>query len=165
MKNKTYNLIFLLSVLLFGCRNHAKYKTLVNADDYSLIKQPEQCFTATFEKDSAFFKYKTLPNGKIRGMLTIKYAEPEPLAVEKNFYHGEIKGRFTNDTLFADYIFANGKKMGIYRNPLAFLKKDNKLVLGFGAYVNYLGKTWLMNHQAINFNKGRFQFMPAKCNL
>ena len=50
-------------------------------------------------------------------------------------------------------------------NPLAFLKKDNKLVLGFGAYVNYLGKTWLMNHQAINFNKGRFQFMPAKCNL
>ncbi len=156
-------LIFLIPALLSGCQNHTKYKTPVNADDYNLIQQPEQCFIATFQKDSAFFKYKTLPNGKIRGMLTIKYAEPELLAVEKNFYHGEIKGRFNKDTLFADYIFANGKKMGIYRNPLAFLKEDKKLVLGFGAYVNYLGKTWLMNHRAINFTKGRFQFAPTNC--
>ena len=163
MKNHTYKLIFIISAFLFGCQ-HSKNSAPLNNDDYSLIQRPEQCFLATFQKDSAFLKFKTLSNGKIRGKLIIKYAELEPLAVEKEFYHGEIKGQFTKDTLFADYLFADGNKLGIYRNPLAFLKKGNKLVLGFGAYVNYLGKTWLIHHQSINFDKCRFQFVPAACN-
>src|SRR5258708_11745554 len=161
MKNEIYKVIFFVSVFLFSCNRGTK-NTMRNDDNYKLIQGPEQCYTAIYQKDSAFLRFKTLPDGKIRGSLVIKYAEPEPDALEKEFYHGQIKGQFNMDTLFADYFFADGTKSTLYRNPIALLKKNNKLVLGFGAIKSYLGKSWLMNHQAINFNKGRFQFVPAE---
>ena len=163
MKNEIYKLIFLAPLLLFSCNRHKNIPP-VPADSYKLNKNPERCFTAVYQKDSAFLKYKTAPDGKIQGRLTLKYAEPEPMAVAKEFDHGEIKGKFTKDTLFADYIFADGAGKTIYRNPLALLKKDNKLILGFGVTINYLGRTWFRDHHAINFSKSRFQFAPAACN-
>jgi len=162
MKNKIYKLIFLAPLVLFSCNQH-KNIPQVHADSYRLNKNPERCFVAVYQKDSAFLKYKTAPDGNIQGRLTLKYAEPEPMAVEKEFDHGEIKGKFTKDTLFADYVFADGDNKTIYRNPLAMLKKGNKLVLGFGVTINYLGRTWFRDHRAINFNKSRFQFVAAEC--
>jgi hypothetical protein len=163
LKNQIYNLIFFISVFLFGCNRGTK-NTAPQPDSYKLIKSPEQCFIAVYQKDSAFLKFKTMPNHKIQGRLVIKYAELEPDALQKEFYHGEITGKFSRDTLFADYIFADGKNGTLYRNPIALLRKNNKLVLGSGAIENYLGKSWFINHKAINFNKSRFQFVPAKCN-
>jgi len=151
-----------IMILCFSC-NFENNTVLRNKNSYQLMKGPEQCFNAIFQKDSAFLKFKTTADGKIRGRLIIKYAEPEPLALEKNFYHGEITGKFANDTLFADYFFTNGAHTYLYRNPIALLKKSGKLFLGFGVTVNYLGKTWFPNHSAINFNKSRFQFVPADC--
>jgi hypothetical protein len=159
MKNEIYKLIFFISVFLFSCNHPTK-----NVDDYKLIKGPEQCFIAIFQKDSAFLKFKTMPNGGIRGGLIIKYSEPEPNELKKHFYHGEITGRFTKDTLFADYSFADRTEKTIYVNPIALLRKGNKLVLGFGAIETYLGRSWLINHKSINFNKSRFQFVPTECN-
>ncbi len=156
-------LIFLLTALLYSC-NHHKNSPPVHADSYKLNQNPERCFMAFYQKDSAFLKYKTAPDGKIQGRLTIKYAEPEPMAVEKEFDHGEIEGKFTKDTLFADYIFADGADKTLYRNPLALLRKGDKLVLGFGVTINYLGRTWFRDHHAINFNNSRFQFSPGTCD-
>jgi len=163
MKNEIYTCIFFTSIFLFSCHRNVKNTTQPRDDIYRAIKNPEQCFIAVYQTDSAFLRYKTTPNGKIQGRLVIKYGELEPLALAKEFYHGEITGQFNKDTLFADYVFANGAKPALYRNPIALLKKGDKLVLGFGAYVNYLGRTWLMNHQAINFTKSRFQFAPGEC--
>lgn len=160
MRNRLFKLIFLISIGLFGCNHGTKNTTSQGGDE--LINSPEHHFIAIFQKDSAFLKFKTMPNGKIQGSLVIKYAEPEPDALEKAFYHGEIIGQFKKDTLFADYIFADGTKSTKYRNPIAFLKKDDQLVLGFGAIENYLGKTWFINHKAINFSKSRFKFIPTK---
>ena len=159
MKNEIYKLIFIIPVFLFSCNINTK-----NTDDYKLIKGPEQCFIAIFKKDSAFLKYKTMPNGEIRGRLVMKYAELEPNASEKEFYHGKIIGKFTKDTLFADYIFADRAEKIIYTNPLALLRKGNKLVLGFGAIETYLGRSWLINHETINFSNSRFQFVPTERN-
>jgi hypothetical protein len=159
MKNEIYKLIFFISVFLFSCSHDKKI-----VDDYKHIKSPEQCFIAIFQKDSAFLKFKTMPNHEIHGRLVIKYAEPEPNTMEKAFYHGEIIGKFTKDTLFADYTFTDRTEKTMYTNPIALLRKGNKLVLGFGAIETYLGRSWLMNHKAINFNKSRFQFVPAACN-
>ena len=163
MKNDIYKLIFLIPVFLFSCNHHKKDTTPRNLDTYTLIKNPERCFVAVYQKDSAFLKYKTAPDGKIQGRLIIKYAEPEAMALEKEFYHGDIKGKFTKDTLFADYLFVDGIHKTIYRNPLALLRKDNKLVLGFGVTINYLGRTWFRDHHAISFNNSRFKFAPAAC--
>lgn len=161
MKNKLWPLIFVGPLLLFSCNNGVKHTA--SPDDYNLIKGPEQCFTAVYQKDSAFLKYKSLPDGKIQGKLVIKYGELELLAQEKEFYHGYIKGNFNGDTLFADYSFTNGDKKAIYRNPIALLNKGGKLAMGSGVTINYLGRTWFRDHSTINFNKCRFVFVAAGC--
>ena len=164
MNNEVYKLLFLASMFLFGCNHDTRNAAQRNEDNYKLIKSREQCFIAVYQKDSAFLKFKAMPKGKIQGKLVMKYSEPDPITFEKQLYHGEITGEFKNDTLFADYIFSDGAKPTVYRNPLALLKKNDFLVLGFGAIENYLGKTWFINHKAINFNKGRFQFLPTACS-
>jgi hypothetical protein len=162
VKNEIYKVIFITAVFLFSCNRGTKNPALRTDDNY--FKNAEQCFIAVYQKDSAFLKFKTIQNGKIQGRLVIKYSEPEPNALEKEFYHGEITGKFTKDTLFADFVFADGKNRVLYRNPIALLRKNNKLVLGFGAIVNYLGRSWFIHRQAINFTRSRFQFVPTECN-
>ena len=164
MKNEIYTVMFFISMCLFSCNQDTKNAAQRNEDNYKLIKSPEQCFIAVYKKDSAFLKFKTTPKGKIQGRLVIKYSEADPITFEKEFYHGQITGQFKKDTLFADYVFADGAKKTVYKNPIALLKKNNKLILGFGAIENYLGKSWLMNHKEINFNRSRFQFLPTECN-
>jgi hypothetical protein len=164
MRNQIYKLIVFAPLLLFSCNRHKANIPPRNADNYKLVKGPERCFTAVYQKDSAFLNYKTAPDGKIQGRLIIKYGELEPLAMEKEFYHGEITGKFKKDTLFANYVFANGDGKTIYRNPIALLRRNDKLLLGFGVIINYVGVTWFRDHREINFNRGRFQFVPAECN-
>jgi len=163
MKNEIYKVVFFIPLLFFSCTYVVKNNSPQPEDSYSLISKPEQCFTAVFQKDSAFLKFKTMANGKILGKLIIKYGELEPLAVKKEFYRGDISGQFNRDTLFIDYVFTDRDEKGLYRNPLALLRKNDKLMLGFGATINYLGRTWFRRHQEINFNNSRFQFTPAVC--
>ena len=163
MKNQIYKLVLFIPLFLFSCNHGTKNTALRHEDSYSLIRKPEQCFTAVFQKDTAFLKFKTMPNGKILGKLIIKYGQLEPLAVKKEFYRGDISGQFNRDTLFIDYVFTDRDEKGLYRNPLALLRKNDKLMLGFGATINYLGRTWFRRHQEINFNNSRFQFTPAVC--
>jgi hypothetical protein len=160
MKNKIYRHIF-LSVFLLSCHRGAKNTVLPVDDNYKMAKNNEQCFTAIFQKDTATLKFNTMPNGKIEGRLVISYGELEPLALKKEFYHGEITGHVTKDTLFADYLFADGAAKTIYRNPMAFLLKDGKLILGVAAIENYLGRNFFVSK--IRFNRSRFQFEPAEC--
>lgn len=164
MKNRTSRLVFFISMFLFSCNQDSKNAVQRNNGNHKPIENYEQCFIAAYKKDSAFLKLKTMPKGKIQGELVVKYSEPEPNTLEKEFYHGKITGQFKKDTLFADYIFTDGAKKTVYKNPIALLKKNNSLILGFGAIENYLGKSWLINHKEINFNKSRFQFLPTACN-
>jgi hypothetical protein len=159
IKNEVYKLIFFSSAFFFSCKYAPK-----KADDYKHVKGAEQCFTAIFQKDSAFLRLKTMPNHEIRGSLVIKYSNLEPNELKKHSYHVEITGKFTKDTLFADYSFADRAEKTMYQNPIALLREGNKLVMGFGAIETYLGRSWLMDHKAINFAKCRFQFAPAACN-
>lgn len=160
MKNQIYGCIFCVSALLFGCNNTHTKKT---AQAGQAAVKYEQCYTAVFQKDSAFLQLDTMAQGKVKGHLVIKYGEIVPPAAKKEYYDGEIDGKFTGDTLFADYRFTNAADKGIYQNPVALLKRDGKLLMGSGATENYLGKTWFVNHKAINFDKSRFQFVPGDC--
>jgi len=68
-------------MLLFSCNSGTKKIASYKDDNHKLIENREQCFTAIYQKDSAFLRFKTMPNGKIKGRLVIKYAEPEPDAL------------------------------------------------------------------------------------
>ncbi len=147
---------FLLSIILFaGCNQNQQQSN--NSDSTAIIRESEdaltmECFEATVGKDSASLKINNL-DGKISGLLAFNFAEKEDS-------HGEIKGEFTGDTLFVDYIFK--MKGTVSKNPLVFLKKDGKLIQGYGEIETYLGKTYFSDHSLINFKDG-FTFEPVEC--
>jgi len=147
--------LLLSLILLAGCNQNQQQSD--NTDTGSVIPESKdalamECFEATVGKDSASLKVNNL-NGKITGLLAFNF-------LEKDDSHGEIKGEFKGDTLFVDYIFkAEGR---ISKNPLVFLKRDGKLVQGYGEIKTYLGKTYFTDHASLKFEDG-FTFEPVEC--
>jgi hypothetical protein len=58
---------------------------------------------------------------------------------------GKILGEFRGDTLFASYTFIQGGyEKKTYKNPMAFLKKGNELILGNGKIETNMGALILL---------------------
>jgi hypothetical protein len=67
--------------------------------------------------------------------------------------------------LFVDYVFspANTDRGG-YTNPLVFLRKDKKLIMGVGQIETTLGRSYFVKGKPLNFERGKFVFEPTACN-
>lgn len=154
MKKPAFYFALLAFPVLFSCNQGGTEQTSANATD-SLIN--EQCFVAVDGVDTANFNIKTLSSGKVSGDLTINFKE-------KGKNDGKVEGKFKGDTLFVDYTFKIGlENKTIYKNPLAFLKKDGKLILGVGQIQTTLGRSFFVKGKPISFEKGRFTFAPVDC--
>jgi hypothetical protein len=117
----------------------------------------QECYVAVDGTDTAYLDLNILENGKIDGNLLIKFAD-------KPQNKGIIAGKFSGDTLFVDYSFTLGDaEAPIYKNPLAFLKRDKQMVLGVGQIETTLGKSYFVKGQPINFERGKFTFEPGDC--
>lgn len=115
------------------------------------------CYQAGFEKDSANLTVNTLSSGKVTGTLVVNYGSKP-----KN--DGVINGKFNGDTLLVDYQFKTGKdSVRVYTNPLAFLKKDGKLIMGVGQIETTLGRSYFVKGKPINYEVGKFIFQEAAC--
>jgi len=150
------NLIYLaLSAVpfIFAC-NQSEKKNDTTAKD-SVVNQ--NCYAASFEKDSAAMIVKTMASGKITGSLLVKYAE-------KPENNGTINGKFSGDTLYVDYRFNTGNdKSNVFTNPLAFLKKDGKLMMGVAQIETTLGRSYFVKGKPINYEAGKFTFIEVNC--
>jgi hypothetical protein len=115
------------------------------------------CYQALYEKDTIDLKINTLENGKITGnMEMIIFNMPKK--------QGEISGEFRGDTLFASYTFVQGgytKKT--YKNPMAFLKKDNELILGNGKIEVAMGASYFAKGEPIDFERVKYKFTSVDC--
>jgi len=74
---------------------------------------------------------------------------------------GFVRGAFKKDTLFVDYSFRKGTNRIVYKNPMAFLKKNGQLILGIGKMENMFGRTYFRKDIPIDFYEGRFTFTPV----
>ncbi|MNH42269.1 hypothetical protein D3C79_1039360 [compost metagenome] len=84
--------------------------------------------------------------------------------IDKGKNEGIVAGAYKGDTLFVDYTFKIGtENKTMYKNPLAFLKKDGKLILGVGQIETSMGKSYFVKGKPIDFEKGRFTFDSAVC--
>jgi len=124
-------------------------------------KNPEQpidttCYMAADGKDTARMEINSFSKGKVSGNLLINYHK-------KDNNHGEFEGMYKGDTLFVIYSFKIGKNPEGYKNPLAFLKKDGKLVMGIGKMEGVLGRIYFRKDVPIDFTQGRFTYVPAAC--
>ncbi|WP_084239343.1 hypothetical protein [Pedobacter africanus] len=156
MKNTPLYLAFMALPLLLSCGSNTNTDQKGDlADTDSVINK--QCFVAADGKDTANLVVNTKGSGKVSGHLTINYAE-------KGKNDGEIEGKFSGDTLFVDYTFKIGEtNKTVYKNPLALLKKDGKMVLGVGQIETTMGRSYFVKGKPISFDKGRFIFSSAEC--
>ncbi|WP_316811265.1 hypothetical protein [Pedobacter heparinus] len=152
-----YLAIMALSVLFSCTQSGNKDSELKDSLAMADTMTNKQCYVAVDGKDTADLSIKTMNSGKVTGKLVINYAE-------KGKNDGEIAGAFKGDTLFVDYTFKIGtENKTIYKNPLALLNKDGKLILGVGQIETTMGRSYFVKGKPISFDKGRFTFAVADC--
>ncbi|MCZ4244365.1 hypothetical protein [Pedobacter punctiformis] len=158
MKKTVFYLAFLAIPLMFSCNQSGKKAGTTDSTSTSTDTiSNAQCYKAGYEKDSADLKIETLSSGKVKGKLAVKYAV-------KPMNDGLIAGEFKGDTLFVNYTFKTGEDtVSVHTNPLAFLKKDGKLIMGVGQIETTLGRSYFVKGKPINFERGKFTFEPADC--
>ncbi|QNR85713.1 hypothetical protein H9N25_04425 [Pedobacter riviphilus] len=155
MKRNILYLALAIIPFAYSCTQNNKTGTSAKTKTDSLVNQ--SCYAAVFEKDSAAMIVKTLASGKVTGSLLVKYAnKPEN--------NGKISGKFNGDTLLVDYRFNTGKDTTkVFTNPLAFLKKDGKLIMGVGQIETTLGRSYFVKGKPINYEAGKFTFAEVGC--
>lgn len=141
------NLIFpiLLAATTFtACQsnNSSENETDKVATDTAMVKISEtSCYSFIKNRDTAKLTFMST-NGITTGELSYKLYEKDS---SKGIIEGEMKG----DTLLADYTFnAEGKESV---RQVAFLKKGNQLIEGFGEVEEKNGKMVFKNTSALTF--------------
>lgn len=157
MKKNISAILFLVSVVFFGCSSGQEGKQSQERSEAAGESiQQNQCYVAIDGPDTAYLNLDSRADGKITGKLLIDFAE-------KPDNDGVLDGEFKGDTLYVNYTFTTGESKTIYKNPLAFLKDNNRLLLGVGEIESYLGKSYFKKGTAIDFERGRFKFDTLDC--
>jgi hypothetical protein len=116
-----------------------------------------QCYKALYQEDTIDLKMNTLKDGKITGDMVMKFFNM-PKKV------GKISGEFRGDTLFASYTFIQGTYDKItYKNPMAFLKRGNELILGNGKIETSMGASYFVKGEPIDFERVKYKFRTVDC--
>lgn len=156
---KTHLLFCLVfaSIGFQSCKKNENEK-VVNSKKIPVEKPVSvQCYQAMYEKDTIDLKMNTLQDGKITGEMVMKFFNtPKKI--------GKIAGEFSGDTLFASYTFIQDDNKKItFKNPMAFLKRGDQLILGNGKMLNTMGATYFDKSSPIDFDKIKFKFTTVEC--
>lgn len=155
MKKRTLILVAAALPFMFSCQQSSNGDKA--ASKKTVLDTVKQCYIAGYEKDSAFLKLKMTDTVNVLGDLTINY-ENKPANV------GTVQGKFKGDTLYVDYTYKIGENdKSSYSNPLAFLKKDGKLMMGVGQIETAYGRSYFVKDKPINFERGKFAFEEKPC--
>lgn len=150
--------LFCLLLACIGLESCNKNQSQKDADNQIVDEKPTsvQCYKALYDKDTIELKINTLSTGKITGDMVMK-------VFNKAEKVGTIAGEFRGDTLFADYSFVSGKDKAVYKNPMALLKRNNELILGNGKIETYLGASYFVKGQPIDFDNVKYKFTTVDC--
>ncbi|MCK8142941.1 hypothetical protein MW871_15175 [Flavobacterium sp. I-SCBP12n] len=146
----------LFSCVIFGsCKNNQSEKIPVAAPEEAPVKV--ECYTALYEKDTIALKMNTFKDGHITGNMDMVMANTPK-------YVGEVAGEFRGDTLFVSYTYIQGNnKETTFKNPMAFLKRDNQLILGNGKIEVTLGAGHFVSGEPIDFDRVKYKLNPVDC--
>lgn len=142
-------------LICFGfesCKKNAEAKEV-------LVEKPinTECYKALYEKDTLDLKINTLKSGEINGTMEMKvFNTPNKV--------GEIYGEFHGDTLLVSYTFIEGTNKEVtYKNPMAFLKRGNELILGNGEIETSMGASYFAKGKPIDFDRVKYKFTAVDC--
>lgn len=140
--------LVLLCLLLMACNQQP---AVVD----QMRPQYTACYQAIDGSDTALLSIDT-SNKRILGTFEMKYGKDK-------VYAGQIKGLIKGDTLIGHYDFKLNKVDKWYRNPVAFLKKEGKLIMGVGEISMVWGSPFFDTNTPIDYDKGRFVFSELAC--
>jgi hypothetical protein len=152
----------LLSLLLIcfgfeGCKKQNEEK-VENKEAAAETPISSQCYKAIYDKDTLELKVNTLKNEQVNGNMEMKI-----LNMPKKV--GEIAGEFHGDTLFVSYTFTQGaNKETTFKNPMAFLKRGNELILGNGEIETTMGASYFVKGKPIDFDRVKYKFTTIDCD-
>ncbi len=112
------------------------------------------CYSYIKNRDTAKLTF-IITNGIITGELSYNL-------YEKDSNKGIIEGEMHGDTLKVDFTFNSEGKESV--RQVAFLKKDNKLMEGFGEVEEKNGKTLFKATSNLNFTDGMI-FSKIDCSV
>jgi hypothetical protein len=122
-------------------------ETIVEVD-----KPAIECYVGNSGKDSVMISLERNEDG-VSGNLSYKF-------FEKDSNHGSIVGSFHDDTLLANYNFAAEGSNSV--RQVAFLKKDNQLLEGYGEMEEKEGILKFKSPASLSFGKG-FILVKTDC--
>ncbi|GIZ09816.1 hypothetical protein [Flavobacterium sp. UMI-01] len=156
MKKISLFCLSLLTIGLTSCKNNEDKKELLKKAAEEAITSTS-CFQAIYDHDTLDLKLNTLKNGKINGDMVMNIANHQKKI-------GEIAGEYRGDTLFASYTFTLEKKPEItFKNPMAFLKRNDTLVLGNGKIETSMGASYFAKGSPIDFDRVKYKFTAINC--
>lgn len=134
-----YNLVAF--VLFFASCNNTNSRDQNTADGAKNSGGPA-CYAMVTEKDTIMMRLE-VRNGIVTGTLVYNF-------FEKDDNTGTLKGVAKGDTVFADYRFMS--EGTVSEREVAFLKKGQAYVEGYGALAERGGKTVFENKDALDFD-------------
>lgn len=155
MKNLGLFCLLLACIGFESCNKNQKAAEATQA----VVDKPVsvQCYKALYEKDTIDLKVNTLKNGKISGNMEMKLADM-PVKL------GKIAGEFRGDTLFVAYTFIQGDNDKVtFKNPMAFLKRGDQLILGNGEIETTMGASYFVKGKPIDFENVKYKFSSVDC--
>ena len=152
MKYSSLCSLLFLSIVLQSCNQSQNQVDgqggLTRAEKPILVEY----YKAIYQEDTINLKINTLKSGKITGEMEMKIAY---MPVKEGKIAGELKG----DTLFASYTFIQGGyEKRTFKNPMAFLKRDNQFILGNGKIQTTMGASYFVKGEPIDFEHVKYKF-------
>ncbi|WP_418262331.1 hypothetical protein [Flavobacterium faecale] len=157
MKNLSILCLLIVALGFESCKNNeSKKNTEPRVAEFEEPTNTE-CYQAIYQEDTLDLKLNTMKDGDIKGQMVMNI-------VNRQKKIGELVGKFRGDTLFASYTFTLEKNKKVtYKNPMAFLKKDNQLILGNGKIETSMGASYFVKDSPIDFDKVKYKFSPIDC--
>ncbi|MBA3649699.1 MAG: hypothetical protein H0W62_14345 [Chitinophagales bacterium] len=136
-------LILVAPVCIFiSCKNNSIQTTDEENPEKTISDKTNQCYAYTANKDSVFL-HISITDTIVTGDLTYKL-------FEKDQNKGTLQGMMKGDTLIAEYKFLSEGTESI--REVAFLKRGNDFVEGYGDVEGNNGKMVFKNTSTLNFN-------------
>lgn len=129
--------------LLVSCKKE-KPEEIVPADNETseVVKPISECYVGVLKRDTISMTI-SLNGNKVAGDLSYKF-------FEKDSNSGIINGVMKGDTLIAEYTFQSEGRTSI--RQVAFLKKGNTYIEGYGDVMEDSGKIRFKNPKQLHFD-------------
>ncbi|OCB70227.1 hypothetical protein [Flavobacterium crassostreae] len=157
MKKSFVTYLLLSSAIFVSCKN----KESDAVPEAKLPQEPQtvtaSCYKAIYQKDTLDLQLNQANNGTVSGDMVMAI-ENMPKKV------GTLSGKFHGDTLFASYTFIQGGyQKKTYKNPMAFLKRADTLILGNGQIQTTMGASYFVKGSPIDFDTVKYNFTAVDC--